>query len=376
MEECQIYSIPESLAIPGFSEFHNRLKKDELEVSTFDTYSYIVNDKLVPYFANCKIARIRTPQIEDFYRTLLGDYSNGTIQKVRNVLSGMFSAAVRWQMIQINPCKEAKLPRNKEEHTELKFFTPEQSIMFLRSLNMSFNTSVKGHKRIDDTGVPYFVGEYTEERKLSTQLQVFFTLSLYCGFRRGETLALCWSDIDFEKREIRIEKATGKTEVGFDVKMPKTKTSIRTVVFPDVILPMLKQYKREYARICLRVGTAWQGTDNLFIQDDGKRMGYSTPYQAFKRHLRRYNDWVMENPMVAKKQGFEVLPVIPLHGLRHSCATLLNYVNVNIIDISKILGHAKSSTTMNIYAHSFEEQNKEAARKLDQFASDNLRKQA
>lgn len=85
-------------------------------------------------------------------------------------------------------------------------------------------------------------------------------------------------------------------------------------------------------------------------------MGRSTPYQAYKRHIRRYNEWVRETPEEAKKQKLESLPEIPLHGLRHSCATLLNYLKVNIIDISKILGHAKSSTTMDIYAHSFEEQ--------------------
>lgn len=83
-------------------------------------------------------------------------------------------------------------------------------------------------------------------------------------------------------------------------------------------------------------------------------MGRSTPYQAYKRHIRRYNEWVRETPEEAKKQKLESLPEIPLHGLRHSCATLLNYLKVNIIDISKILGHAKSSTTMDIYAHSFE----------------------
>ncbi|MCI9397363.1 MAG: hypothetical protein HFI55_10650 [Lachnospiraceae bacterium] len=49
---------------------------------------------------------------------------------------------------------------------------------------------------------------------------------------------------------------------------------------------------------------------------------------------------------------------------------------MNIIDISKILGHAKSSTTMDIYAHSFEEQNTEAANKLNDFLVNNKRKQA
>ena len=70
-----------------------------------------------------------------------------------------------------------------------------------------------------------------------------------------------------------------------------------------------------------------------------------------------------------KNKGFEELPMIPLHGLRHSCATLLNSIDVNIIDISEILGHAKSSTTMDIYAHSFEKQKKDVANKLEEFLS-------
>ena len=85
---------------------------------------------------------------------------------------------------------------------------------------------------------------------------------------------------------------------------------------------------------------------------------------------------VRENEYEAKKQGLEQLPIIPLHGLRHSCATLLNYLDINIIDISKILGHAKSSTTMDIYAHSFEKQNKEAANKLNDFIINSRLKQA
>ena len=69
----------------------------------------------------------------------------------------------------------------------------------------------------------------------------------------------------------------------------------------------------------------------------------------------------------AKAEGLEELPIIPLHGLRHSCATLLNYLEVNIIEISKTLGHSTCSTTMNIYAHSFEEQQEEVATKVNEF---------
>lgn len=118
-------------------------------------------------------------------------------------------------------------------------------------------------------------------------------------------------------------------------------------------------------------GTAWQGDlsngGNLFIQADGKLMGHTTPYQYFTKHLHRYNEWVQNNPDKAKSEGLEELPIIPLHGLRHSCATLLNYLEVNIIEISKTLGHSTCSTTMNIYAHSFEEQQEEVATKVNEF---------
>ena len=118
------------------------------------------------------------------------------------------------------------------------------------------------------------------------------------------------------------------------------------------------------------LGSYWKGTGNLFIQADGQLMGRSTPYQYFKRHLKRYNYWVVSSDK-AKENNLLPLPTIPLHGLRHSCATLLNYLDVNIIDISNILGHAQTSTTMNIYAHSFEKQKRVASDKIDEFLRKN-----
>lgn len=221
------------------------------------------------------------------------------------------------------------------------------------------------------TTKPYYVNEYTESYTVPTQYKVFFTLSLFCGFRKGETLALHWNDIDFKEKKISISKSVGMTENGFDYKEPKTKKSVRKVSIPDDVIPLLKQYHFEYIQTRFSHGTAWQGDlsngGNLFIQADGKLMGHTTPYQYFTKHLHRYNEWVQNNPDKAKAEGLEELPIIPLHGLRHSCATLLNYLEVNIIEISKTLGHSTCSTTMNIYAHSFEEQQEEVATKVNEF---------
>lgn len=68
-----------------------------------------------------------------------------------------------------------------------------------------------------------------------------------------------------------------------------------------------------------------------------------------------------------KEKNEQLLPIIPLHGLRHSCATLLNYLSVDIITISKVLGHAQASTTMDVYAHAFGELNREASDKVSEW---------
>lgn len=340
--------------------------KDSLAYSTYEGYEAIVNQRIIPYFRGYKVSKIKIPLVEAFYKEMAKKYAYASVKKCDVILGSMFKTAIRWGMIEINPCTNAKLPKNNSTQNELKFFTPEQALQFLDSLDRVYETVYKGHQRIDDTGIPYMVDDYTEARKVPTQYKVFYNIALFCGLRKGELLALHWEDIDFEHNVITINKSVAKTENGVGYKCPKTHTSIRTVPFPKEIIPLLKQYRKEYNLTRLRLGDYWKGNGNLFIREDGSLMGRGTPYQYFKRHLRRYNEWVATSDE-AKQKNLLPLPLIPLHGLRHSCATLLNYLGVNIIDISNVLGHAQTSTTMNIYAHSFEEQKRVASDKIDEF---------
>lgn len=321
--------------------------KEEVAYGTYVGYEQLLRSRILPYFKAYKLNCVRTPDIEAFYGTLTNAYAPGTIRRCASVLNCIFQTAVRWNMLAGNPCRDARKPKNKQE-PGLRYFTPKQSLIFLKSLNLPCPPERGGYK------VP-------------VQFRVFFLLSMFCGFRKGETLALGWDDIDFEAREISITKAIGRTERGFDYKEPKSRTAVRKVPFPENVSPVLWQYRQEYDALKESMGSSWRGNGNLFIQPDGKRMGHTTTYQYFVKHLKRYNRWVEQHPQEALQDGLETLPVIPLHGLRHSCATLLNYLDVNIVDISKYLGHASCSTTMNIYAHSFEEQKRAASDKLNAF---------
>lgn len=342
-------------AFEAFAERWLENTKNNLAWGTYIGYEHLLRSGILPYFKCYKLACIRTADIEAFYRTLSGRYAPGTIKRYANVLSCIFKTARRWDLIEDNPCQYARKPREKQTGDRLKYFTPAQSLMFLKSLNLTY-TKEEDHQV--HCGKTYLV---------STQFKVFYMISLFCGSRKGETLALKWADIDFENREISITKAIGRTEKGFDYKEPKNSASVRRVPFPDCVTEVLKCYRDEYDALRSRLGNDWAGEDNLFIRSDGRRMGHTTAYQHFIRHLNLYNQWIRNNPRQAQMKGLEELPVIPLHGLRHSCATLLNYLEVNIIDISGYLGHASCSTTMNIYAHSFEAQKQAAREKLNAF---------
>ena len=100
----------------------------------------------------------------------------------------------------------------------------------------------------------------------------------------------------------------------------------------------------------------WQGGNWLFNQDNGLQMNYSTPYQALHDTLMRYNE---------DKKPEDQLPMIPLHGLRHTSATLLIASHQDIRTVSSRLGHAQASTTMNIYVHALQETDRKAADALE-----------
>ena len=359
----------EKMSFDGFAEKWLERVKNSVTYTTYKSYEMMLRTKIVPYFRTYKLSKIKVAEIEAFLLTMVDCSAQSSIKKYHMVLSRMFKTAMRWQIVDKNPCVLAEIPRSQKKVSGVMFFTTEQARMFLASLDMEFELTYKGHRRIDDTGKPYHVGDYIEKRGMPLQLKVFFYIAMTCGMRRGEILALHWNDLDFEKKTIKISKSVTKTADGVTCKEPKTATSVRTIPMPDNIAPLLTQYRCEYDALRASMGDKWQGDGNVFTQADGKLMGMHTPYQRFVSHIERYNAWVMrtneELPEGAKR--LEPLPRIPFHGLRHTCATLLNDMGTNISIISKILGHAQTSTTMNIYAHSFESQLREASVNMDVF---------
>lgn len=344
----------------------NEYAKIHLQPGTVKKYSEELNDKILPALGHLKLSAIKPHTLLSFYNSMLkdgvrkdgkpGGYSNGTIRKTSNVLSSLLRSAVEWEVIEQNPCDKVKTPSAPDTSENIKFFTPEQTIRFLDYLDEPYSCKISAHKRIDDTGKEYSVGDYSIKKEIPLQLRILLELAIYSGCRKAELLALSWSDINFTADTISISKAVTVVDGKPIIKAPKTKSSYRKVSIPHSLILKLKKLQVSQAEYHLRVGSYWKGAEWVFTQDDGTMMNYSTPYHTLQNIIKRYNqDHAKEDS----------LPLIPFHGLRHTAASLLIASNQDIKTVSARMGHSQTSTTLNIYTHSLEAGDKKASDALE-----------
>ena len=340
-----------------------------LEASTMQLYNHLLSAHILPVIGHAKLSKVQPAHLNKLYNQLSqqrkdgreGGYSPKTIKHVHNLISGIYSTALEWNIVTDNPCDRVKPPKQVPARDKVKYFTLEQSEIFLGLLDKDYSTSYQEHDRTNKNGTTYHIAEYSEHRKVPTQLKLFFLLALFCGMRRGELIALEWSDLDFSNNSVNISKSTTIVNGKPLTKAPKTATSVRRISVPASVMTVAKEYRKEQLEYKLAIGTQWQGDNYIFIQWNGKQMHPDTPYNAFKKIIRRYNASV-ENE--EKK-----LPDIPLHGLRHTSATLLISQNVDVRTVSNRLGHAQTSTTMDIYSHALQKMDEKAANALDDLLS-------
>ncbi len=354
------------ITLKEFSErWIEEYAKINLAPGTVTKYQKELNDKILPELGHLKLSELKPHKVNAFFTSLTkdgvrkdgkpGGYSKASIMKTRNVLSSMLRTAVEWEVMERNPCDKVRL-QGASADEKVQFFTPEQAAAFLEYIEKPYTIRVSGHKRVDDTGLPYSVGDYTITKFIPEQVRVLFILAIYAGLRKGELLALQWDDIIFEKDIVQVTKAVTIVEGKQVCKAPKTKTSYRTVSIPHFLTERLMRLKQAQDKFRSQVGDYWQGDHWIFTQDNGRMMNYSTPYQAFQDAITRYNQ---------DKLPEQQLPHIPFHGLRHTSATLLIASHQDVKTISKRLGHTQTSTTMNIYVHALQDSDQRASDALE-----------
>ena len=349
-----------------------------LEKTTFSTNESYLKNKIYPLIGHLKLNKIKPHTIVEFYNTLIDkgyerngkhyNYQYKTLKRIQDVLNGVFKAAVQWEIIERNPCDVVKPPHIGNNDDKVKFLTERQVSILLNALEKEYQAVFREHDRVDDTGKPYHVNQYTESYHLPLQFVTFYYVALFGGLRRGENISLTWDDIDFSSNTISINKATAKVTGGQYLKAPKTKNSYREVVVPTQVMRLLKRLKIEQSTYKFSIGENWIETldengkplNFVYTQVNGLQMHVDTPSKRFSKLIKDYNKTVENED--------DKLPNISLHGLRHTMATLLIGSGMEISTVSGRLGHADITTTLDIYTHFLKEHDKVASDTLEKFA--------
>lgn len=242
-----------------------------------------------------------------------GKLNGNTVQHYHRMLSSVFTKAVQWGLVAENPCKRAEAPKAEEV-----------DVQALEELDVA-----KLLNALQDAPAQY---------------SVITQLALFTGARRGEICGLRWSDIDLDNGTISIERnlqyIPGKGTV---FNPPKTKRSRRCVKIGPECVQLLQEYRQHQKVERFKIGSEWVrrveiagkmvDNDLLFTKWNGTPIDPKAVSSWFPGFLAAHD-----------------LPAVHFHSLRHTNASLLIAAHVPVTTVSGRLGHAKTSTTTDIYA--------------------------
>ncbi|MDO4816420.1 MAG: tyrosine-type recombinase/integrase [Bacillota bacterium] len=282
-------------------------KEGKVSFKTLEGYAAPIA-RLNDAFGDVRLKDLTPAMIQGFVNSLHSQgYKRTTVQRPLDILRMMFDyEIVKSGKISTNPCASVKLPRGlKQEHRELA--SKEDVDIVKASVNLPFG--------------------------------LFAYLLCYTGLRKGEALALTYSDFDFDREIITINKSLSWQHNRPVIKEPKTATSIRRIALLDALGSVLPK--------------KWNGY--LFSADNGKTPLTQTEF----RHR-----WVA----YCKAAGLcDDAPRITPHQLRHEFATILFDAGVDPADAKDWLGHASESTTREIYTHIRESRKTLTAMQVENF---------
>jgi integrase len=188
--------------------------------------------------------------------------------------------------------------------------------------------------------VPGFIAKIRNSR-----LYVPALLALVTGMRLGEVLALRDRSVDLDKKVIKVREALEETKAhGVRIKSPKTRAGRRDLTLPEIAVEALSEHRRRLLETRMKLGIGKLPNEALL---------FSTLDGGPLRTGNVSSDW----GEIAASIG---MPEITFHALRHTHASQL-IARVDIVTISKRLGHAKPSVTLATYAHMFHTDDRKAA---------------
>jgi integrase len=183
------------------------------------------------------------------------------------------------------------------------------------------------------------------EKLCESRLYPLAITALFTGMRLGEILAMREKHVHLDRGVIDVREALEPTAHGVRFKQPKTKAGRRSITLPTIAITTLREHRRELLESRLQLGMGKLGPDDLIFSDlEGGPLLPNTISKAWATFAERIG-----------------MPEVTFHALRHTHASQLIAQGVDIVTISKRLGHANPNVTLAVYAHLFATDDSKAA---------------
>jgi integrase len=300
------------------SQFVERWLRDwaasNVSNKTFTRYEQLLRKHLCARWGNSPVQRLRAGDLQAVYAAMAQEgLADQTRLHVHRVIHRMLRHAQQWGVVVVNVAAAVDAPRVKAR--EIEVLDPPQVQAVLQTLR---------------------------GRPLYTVAAVL----LGTGLRRGELLALRWADVDLDSATLRVEQALEETKRGGLVfKAPKTRHGRRTVTLPPSTVSVLRDHWKTQQELRLALGFGRTSADGLVFADwDGSPRLPHTLTQQWRKAMRRTG-----------------LSRVSLHSLRHTHASTLIASGLDVLTISRRLGHATPVLTLGTYGHLFKTDDRAAA---------------
>lgn len=280
---------------------------------TYSRYEELLRLHVTPALGTKRIQKLRASHLQSLYATLQRKTeADGTPKKkalaartvlhVHRAVHRMLRHAAQWGVVHQNVATLVDAPSVQE--TEIDILTPGEVQAVLRTLK----------------GRPIYA---------------LATVALGTGMRRGEMLALRWQDVDLNGAVLRVERSLEQTrEFGLVFKAPKTKHGRRTITLPASTVAELRTHWRLQQEFRLATGQGRANDGLVFGEDDGSPRSPNAVTKA----------WAKAMPAGIKAT---------LHSLRHTHASTLIASGLDVLTISRRLGHGSPAITLKVYGHLF-----------------------
>ncbi|PSJ64483.1 site-specific integrase [Mesorhizobium ephedrae] len=296
----------------------------DLAPTTKERFSRLIEKQIVPHLGNTLLQRLRPSQITEWHSTLRkrgGKHerplSPATVRQAHRVLHLALGQAFEHEEVTRNVASGRKLPKSKDP-----------DIQILKEGQISpVLTALAGH-----------------------WLLPIATVAVGTGMRQGEIMALQWGDVDLKKGTLNVRRTLEETKAhGLRFKVPKTKNGVRTISLPGSVIEVLTQHRKQQLEQRLALGMGKPSSDTLvFCEPDGAPIAPSRVSGAWRDTVERLK-----------------LIKVRFHDLRHTHASALIASKLDVVAISRRLGHASPVVTLSIYAHLFKQTDDGAASAIE-----------